>query len=244
MSGIELFNKSIKTVFQNINEALAFSAIIWIGVQILNIVILDPLELQSAMDASAGVLPADLLQKMFVVNLVSLIASCWVAIAWHRFAILGEHPTGAIPSLDLGQVIRYMFLSIGIGLLLALGAVAVITVIGALVGGSAALITIAITVVSFALYVGFLRLSPVLASVVTENRMSFGRAWGMTKDLTPTLVQLTLFNLLGLFALLFPMSLLGTGLIANLYWAAAGWVLLMVSISQVSIIYLQVQNQN
>lgn len=264
MTGIQIFKRSIERVVQNLPEALAVSGVIWIAVLILDIALLDRQAMGDMLSESMTIStdqgsgstgqiaqtaqrdengnivyedapPVGLAMRFLLVNLIAAVGSCWIAVAWHRFTILGERPVSAIPPLRVGGIMRYLGWSILIGLILMVMGTMALSIVSGIVGPSFA--TPLLVFVGFAMFYGFLRLSPVLPASALDRRLKLGAAWGATAPIASAIVQLAIFNILAMVLLTLLSAIAPGGIFFTLYWLCAGWAVLIVSVSQLSIIY-------
>lgn len=155
--------------------------------------------------------------KLGVVLLVQSVVLFWIVVAWHRFILLEEEPTGplAMPNAPamgryaMGSLISFLVIPaaivggiIGGVLFLILGATqsSAAAVLPGLAGGLIA-------------YVIFLRISPMLPSAAVGPRMGWRAAWDATKGATGTFFLLGLISLVLAFGLnLIPQTLAPTAL--------------------------------
>jgi len=226
MNGMQLFQASIKKVFDNLNEALAVSGLIWIGLTAIQILFLHPLSADiSLVQGDQVVLPPNLMLLFFLLMLVQVFASCWVAVGWHRFVVLGERPKSAI------------------GVLLTIAGLLAMSAMTALLGGSQTLLIIGIGAIFFIFYIMSLRLSPVLVAAATSSKVKLSKAFEITKPYVRTLAELVVLNLIALAVISVLGAVFSTGILATIYSLIFGWIILMVSVSQISLIYEKIQNE-
>ncbi len=82
------------------------------------------------------------LGPFFLFLLILLVVEFWVFVAWHRFVLLEEYPTGWIPAFRTDRILAYFgkalllgLIAVGMALILSLGAAA----IGAIAGQAGAI---------------------------------------------------------------------------------------------------------
>ncbi|WP_417258547.1 hypothetical protein [Celeribacter sp.] len=240
MTGFQILKTAIDDVFKNLTDALAISGLLWIGVIAAQVVFVGTYggvsinEIENPID-----LPAGIIKWMFFLNLATLVISLWVAVAWHRFIILGERPTTFIPPMNGARVFAYFVMSLLIGLI-----VVAIIVVGSVILSPPAMMGNIISII-----VGFIvllipityivyRISPVLPAIALGEKKGFVAAWRQTAPIKVAVFQVGILATLAGFVLrqigvLFSSS----ALLSMLYSLASGWVMLMVGVSVFSTIY-------
>ncbi|NVK45674.1 MAG: hypothetical protein HWE33_05150 [Rhodobacteraceae bacterium] len=240
MTGFILFQNAVLRVLRNIDEALAVSGLIWIGILILQIVTFGSVDMEGMAAGDPQAASGNAMLMLLVANIVMAVGSCWIAVEWHRFALEGKRPTSAFPSWSGGRIFSYLFLSIVIGILIGLvvgllGGV-LLSLFGAVLTQSVGALFLVVLIGLPAAFL-FLRISPVLPGVALGNKLSMGEAWQATKPYSGPILQAAILSIAVLIVIQVIAQIFGSGIIGLLYELAAGWVLLMINVSLLSSIY-------
>jgi hypothetical protein len=240
MTGYLLFKHAIKRVFQNLDDALAISGLIWIGTMAV-IVIASTYApaLPLAPEAWAEV-PSLYKVIFFGSNLVVMLSGIWVAVEWHRFVLLGERPQTITPPFQTRLFVDYLLKSFLIMLLLcalATGVMIAILFILLLTGPVSLLIfAAALFCFTFMLYV-FYRVSPILPAAALGKPLTFRAAWEMTSHHRVPIFHAGILMMLAMMLVQIPSAFLGSGPVALVFSLCTGWAGLMVGVSLLSSIY-------
>lgn len=110
MKGWRIVRHSLRQVFMNPGGALRVSGLLFL-VQILFgfVVIL-------VFGSGRGMMGGGMSGPAALTALFSLAASLWIAVAWHRYVLLGEAP-GLLPVFRGDRLLAYLFYSLGYGLI-------------------------------------------------------------------------------------------------------------------------------
>ena len=111
MTGFILFQNAVSRVLRHLDEALAVSGLIWIGILILQILVFGSVDMEGLAAGDPEAVSGNALLLLFVVNIVMAVGSCWIAVEWHRYALEGKRPTSAFPSWSGGRIFSYLILS-------------------------------------------------------------------------------------------------------------------------------------
>ena len=197
MVGWLIFKHSLKMLLRNFGKALHIYAVPWIiGVVAVLVVIFIaglPLDLTgegiaAPEDVSAGKLVVVFLSMLVIIILVSL----WIAVAWHRYILMEEAPTGILPPIHQDRIAAYLgrgfllflaFLVPGVVLVFLLVTLAEVSMTSGIVVG---------VVLGFALAVLFYRLSVILPAAALGQKMSFSEALEATKGATGPIIVIGL----------------------------------------------------
>ncbi|UWQ22140.1 hypothetical protein [Jannaschia sp. W003] len=172
---------------------------------------------------------------------VSLAASLWIAVNWHRYTLRGEPPRGWVPPLHGAHALRYLGRSMGVGLVVA----AAVLIIGIVAAPFAAVIgpgVMAGVVPVAGFFVGlvlFYRLGLALPAAAVDAPLNFGDAWRRTQGMTGPCAVLALLTAATALLLQVPTILDGpdAGAVTVIYQAVAGWISLMVGVGTLSALY-------
>ncbi|WP_411232715.1 hypothetical protein [Marivita sp. S0852] len=135
--------------------------------------------------------PATILPTLLL-GLLAIIASLWIAVAWHRFALTGETTSGWLPQFHGSAVLGYLGRSFLIGLLVILAIVVVSIPVGVIsigIPGLAGIMTLAL--IGIAAYL-FFRLGVMLPAAALGEKLSVGQAWEQTRGESGTIFTLAL----------------------------------------------------
>lgn len=238
MRGWQIFKHSFWMVMNNLEVAFRLSAVLY-AIQALNQVLIllyspaDPGAAEpAAIDAGAALL-------LLLTGLLAVLASLWIAVAWHRYVLTGEVPGGAVPPLHGALILGYLGRSLMIGLLivvaLMLAAVpvfAVVAVVPAL--GMLSLLSL----VGLGAYL-FFRLGVILPAGAVGRRMTLREAWNATGKEQESIITLALI-VMGLSLLLQVPAWLNpdpASVINLLYSIVTGWFATMVGASTLTTLY-------
>jgi hypothetical protein len=150
-----------------------------------------------AMGGGGAEVPSGLfLLRMFGLLLVLMIAYALFAVAWHRFALLGQADRPrVIPSVQARHV-RFLLLTYGVGLLIGLIAFAILIPLGfARVNSQIVLILI-----SFGLVLLFTRWQLAFPAIAVDQTLGLAGAWRASRGQTLQLFWLFLLVVVPLFA--------------------------------------------
>jgi len=239
MKAWQIFVHSIRQVFGNLPEALQISGLIYLAQMAAAIAMGAAPNLMGAAEAEPT---PEAAFATLVSALIFLVSTLWIAVAWHRFVLLGERPTGFVPALQAGRVLRYM----GRSVLIALVVLAMAGVLGIAFGtlfyalvpapGAASLLTVLSVMVPIltVLY----RLSAVLPGVALDRPTGLADGWVATTGESGTILVLAFLSGVASIVMGIPPSLLAPGSLAALLWeVVAGWIQVMVSASILTTLY-------
>ncbi|WP_434289739.1 hypothetical protein [Celeribacter sp. SCSIO 80788] len=240
MTGFILFQNAVLRVIRHLDEALAVSGLIWIGILIVQILAFGSVDMEGLTSGDPEAVSGSGLWLILLSNVVMAVGSCWIAVEWHLYALEGKRPTSAFPSWSGSRIWGYLILSIVIGLLIGLsvgvlGGVLVGLFGNVLVqalGGLFVVVLIALPAVFV-----FFRVSPTLPAVALGQKISFVQAWQATKQHSAVIFQAVILSIALFIVIQLMGSLFGGGLLGLLYELLAGWFLLMVNVSLLSSIY-------
>lgn len=229
--GLKLFFHAVRLVLDNLVVALRISGVLYL----LQIVVAIGL-LLFLQPSSQGAL----LTYLVVVILLSVFCSIWTAVAWHRFILLDEVPSGWLPAFNGGRLLAYF----GYSLLLGIIAIPILLGAGLLAGlfasaGGPLVALIATVAVFFVVLIIGYRLALILPGSSVDKRMGLGDAWDATRGATGDIVVLALVSAIGAAVLGLPSSfLIGPLQIVGMVWSVvAQWITLLVGISILTTLY-------
>lgn len=229
MTGLQIIISAITDVRRNFYEALAVSGLLWISVMALQVVILGGIPA----DATAEDVMREHSGSLAFLNLVTFFVSVWIAVAWHRFILLGERPKGALPRVHLSQMLGYLWMTIQI--MLVAGVVGmVVGLVGVLIVGPTSILILMVLVP--VIYV-FYRISPMLPTAALGQRLSMADAWKSTQSIQGPVFSAGLFATVGGFFITAIGAAMPGFLLGLLGSLITGWLVVIVGVSVVSTIY-------
>jgi len=224
--GVKLFLHAIKLVLDNFSEALRVSLFLYF----VPIVI--------ALGVPGG--PETVSPITIAALIASFIGGIWVAVAWHRFILLGEQTRGWIPDFSGRRMLSYFGKSILIGLIMVLVLMVPMMVLG-LIGaqGGAATLLLGGAVLSFVVLLVIYRLGAILPASSVDVRMRLRESWTATSGASGSILALAFLTSIAQLLLGLPSLLLAQifGPLAVVWDAISGWFILLVSISILTTLY-------
>lgn len=192
MQGWKLFKHALNMVLRNWLEALKIflvpSLLAVLGAAAL--VFIFGVILRGG--TGAQILTLSLIAALFVFVLL------WTVVAWHRFVVLEEYPTGWIPPLQLNPMASYLWNAFIISLLAM--AVIVLVALFFFVAQAANIVTlVAVLAIPLFIFLGvlWLQVSIVLPAAAVGNPIKISQAFDATRGaFWPFLVLLILIGLL------------------------------------------------
>lgn len=243
MLGWKLFLRALSLLVENLGAALRLSALPYALVVVASVwaVSSGSSGLPSAMeDPVTGEMVALSLPDLLVA-LLSLFASLWIAVQWHRYVLLSESPEGWVPPFNGPEVLGYLGRSILIGLLVVLVMLAISTMVAVLVlplFGTAATGVVGAAALFVAMIL-FYRLAIVLPAGSIGRKMTLGEAMTITRGHSGTVVVLALLTVGFSFLLQVPTMLDGggTGPITVVYQLVVQWIALLLGVGTLTALY-------
>ena len=195
MKGWQIFVHSVRLVFRNIDNALRVSLVLYL-VQVAYQVFQFrnppvPMEMDGV---TVPVMDPALILPNLLYGLAAVVASLWVAVAWHRYVLAEEYPRGWVPVWHGGYLLGYLGRSVLIGLIIVIAAVAASLPLGIIAMGLPGLaVLVGLAIVVLAVYI-FLRLGAILPAAAIGERLTLGEAWAATKGESGTILTLALIG--------------------------------------------------
>ncbi|MBE9635957.1 hypothetical protein [Salipiger mangrovisoli] len=235
MKGWRIFLHSLRMVIDNIGTALRVSLVLYL-VQVASQIAtyLHP------SDTGADGMPVPMIGvPALALMVLAVLASLWIAVAWHRFVLTGEEPRGWLPQWHGGEILGYFGRSILIGLVIFLGMMVSaipVALVGAAVPGLAPILVFGL--VGLGGYL-FFRLGLILPAAALGEKLTLKQAWRATSDDDGAVVTLALLVIGG--SLLVELPALiddSAGSIVNLvYGLVINWFATMIGISVLTSLY-------
>lgn len=239
MKGVQIFSHSLRQVMDNLGPALKISGALYL------VQVGITMALGAAMASTGmGMMGGGMGLGVVLVLVVSLITGIWIAVAWHRYVLLGEVPAGYVPPFMGERMGQYFIKSLLIGLLLLVLGMILGMVVGTLfgrlmMGGPlVAMLLIAVMVQVPMIFLG-LRLAAALPGTALGQNPPLMAGWEATKGEWRPLLQLAVIMALAIWVVnLISWSVFGGyGLMAQLWQLIAGWPVTMVGLSILTTLY-------
>ncbi|MCK0151254.1 hypothetical protein MWU54_14530 [Marivita sp. S6314] len=193
MKGWQIFRHSFNLVMTNLDQALRLSLVLYLLQSSYTIYsFFNPPQMMEFDGAQVPVMDPSTILPTILLGLLAIIASLWIAVAWHRYALTGETTSGWIPQFHGSAVLGYLGRSILIGLLIMLAVVVVSIPVGIIsigMPGLAGVMTLAL--IGIGAYL-FFRLGVMLPAAALGEKLSLGAAWDETKGESGTILTLAL----------------------------------------------------
>jgi hypothetical protein len=267
MEAWSIFTRALRSVADHLDVALRLSLLPYGLVAAAQLLVLsagggalpvDPAALPPPTDVDPAAGGADLLALMGDPRLVwtsllsvvlFVLAMLWIAVGWHRFALLGEVPHGWVPPLHGARMLGYLGRTILLSLLVAAAVIVAsipLGLLGAVLGGAGVLLASAAGLV-LAMVV-FYRLSVILPAGAAERPIGLREAWAATAGRSGTAVGLAMltfgFSLLLQIPTLLDASMgAAAPVITTLYQIAIGWIGLLVGVAVLTVFYARTEGR-
>ncbi|MDD9738243.1 MULTISPECIES: hypothetical protein [Marinovum] len=237
MKAWSMFVHSLRLVINNLDVALRVSLVLY-SVQAISQIYTFSANSGEMVQGPDGIPYPDISAGegfvMLLLGIAALLASLWIAVAWHRYVLLGEEPAGWLPNWPGAAIPGYLWRSVLLGLVVALAAVPV-GAISAVILPPVLMLAVTVGVASFV----FFRLSPILPAIALGNSLGFREAWEATRGEAGTIVGLAGLMILGSLALQIPTMLSGdpNSPLSLVYSIVVGWFATMIGISLLTTVY-------
>jgi len=240
-----ILKHSINMVFNNMSVVVRI-AIPLIGAMILTFIIFGQ-------DVFMGQMGTDIFEPqmggsendvaILFASLIQGLAGLWVAVAWHRYVLLEETPSGVLPPFNGSRMLSYLGHGILLGLVLAVPILLVSFLAGMAMGiGSTGLVIAAVifgVLGVAAVFIISARLYVILPAAAIGRSMKMSAAWEATKGYTGAIIAAyVLFLLLAIgFGLIIGFASGALGLVGALLLMVVNVVLTMIGASFLTTIY-------
>jgi len=236
MKGWQIFVHSVRLVMNNLGAAFRVSIVLYLGAVAVQVYqFLNPPQ----MVEGTQILDPGNAFTLFMLAVVSLILSLWIAVAWHRYVLSGELPEGYLPTWHGAEIWKYFWRSVLIAILVAIAAILVSLPMGFIVAGLPGLFWLVVPVAIGAGAYVFFRLGVSLPAIAMGDDMSFGDAWNATADQAQTILVLVALVIGGSLILTLP-SLINNdpnSLISLVYGVVVNWFATIIGISTLTTLY-------
>lgn len=244
MFGVNIFVHSILMVINNLGAALRISVVLMV-VQFVALFVFGTGFLVTGEDMSQAMLRGEYPYfGAFLTFLVMVVTSLWIAVAWHRFVLREEEPTGPVPPFNGGAIWSYFVAAVIFVLIMIVVSIPFMLLAGILAapfmmsGGQSGLfgaMIVGLLIYLPVAYVGY-RISPILPSGALQARIPVKDAWYATGTSGAAFVVLTLTTVVAGMILNFPAGYL-PGILGVIWGFVSNWVTVMVGASILTTIY-------
>lgn len=243
MKGWLIVRHSLRQVFGNLGGALRVSLVLYLVQSVLGIALGV-----SAMSMDGGQMTPDQMTGGFfgailVVAVVAVVTGLWIAVAWHRYVLLGEEGS-FLPTFRGDRIWAYFLRSLGYGLIIVLIALVWGVIVGFALSGvimnnpAMGGVLMAVLVYLPILVIGF-RMTADLPAMALGTSSEFLSGWratqGHTADIAIMGAILVALALVIELAGAFLFSMLGP--VALAWQLVIGWVQMMVGVSVLTTLY-------
>lgn len=242
MKGWQIFMHSIRQVFDNFEGALRVSGVLYL-VQICVSLAFGGGAFMASRDMAQNGPGAGFYLGILVVLLVALVTGFWIAVAWHRYVLLGEKAE-IIPTFRGDRIWAYLLRSLGYGLIVILIGAVWGMVVSFLVGSVLAQsMFVGLVLIGFLIYLPVLviafRMSADLPAAALGVERPFMSGWAATQGQTADLVSLAaIVVVFGVTLQLIGVYIFGQIAILSIIWSLlVGWVQMMVGVSILTTLY-------
>ena len=250
MLGWRIFVHSVRLVLSNLDAAIRVSGalcIIYAGVQAWFLIRFGEQIAIMQMARSGGnlgqmpVMDSGYFGAALFSALITMVATLWIAVAWHRFVLVGEQPKGWLPICHGGRVVGYFGRSLLIVILAMVAALAAAIPLGIVVSmlDSGALLNFIPMLAMIAGAYVFYRLSPILPAGVLDKPIKLGEAWAATKGQTGAIVGLAIITTVATLLMQVPsmMNSDPASIINIVYTLVVGWFMMLIGVSVLTTFY-------
>ena len=193
MKGWQIFRHSFNLVIANLEQALKLSLVLYLVQSAFTIYgFLNPAETLDLEGTDFPVIaPGDVFTNL-VLGIMAIVASLWIAVAWHRYALSGEMSRGWLPTFHGTEVMAYLGRSLLIAVLIVFAVVVASIPIGLIAVGMPGVGGVISTgLIGLAAYL-FFRLGVMLPAAALGEKLKLSEAWEATKGESDTIIVLAL----------------------------------------------------
>ncbi|WP_435311498.1 hypothetical protein [Primorskyibacter sedentarius] len=240
MKGWQIFVHSVRLVLNNIGAAFRISFVLYLvsaAAQVYGYMNADTMA-----EVETGAFSPEAIQldgTTLFLSLLGLVASLWIAVAWHRFVLEEEYPTGFLPRMHGAKMLGYFGRSLLIGIIVMLGTIGAGFILG-VVAFLAPPLGLLIFPVSIGLgAVLFFRLGSILPACAVGQKLSLNEAWAATRGEATTFVVLGVIITLATLVIFLP-SLINSdpaSVINLIYVLVVNWFATIIGISLLTTVY-------
>ncbi len=242
MRGWQIFTHSAGLVFRNLPVALRLSLVPYcahLAAQLYLFVNPDLVSVPSGLGGDLPQVEPAQYGIFLLLQIASLVASLWIAVAWHRYVLTEEFTAGWLPPLRGDLVLGYFGRSVMLGLLVLIAMLIVAIPAGVFMTiVPAATIALLLVTVVVGFYI-FLRLGVILPAGAVDRKMTLRQAWTATGSEQRAILGLCLVSVGFIVLLQIPLILVpdGNSAFGLVYGLAFGWLATMVGSSVLTSLY-------
>lgn len=247
MKGMQIFLHSVRQVTGNFEGALRVSLVPYAIQFAFAYLVAGPALMSGAAGPDQfGQFGAGTVLVPLLVLLVVLLTSIWSAVAWHRFVLKGESPSGWIPDFNGSRIWAYFLRSLGIVLLIMIASFPLGMLAGMIAmpffsdtGPNLTAMALIGLITYLPMAVISYRLSTALPSTALDTAEAFSAGWEATKGESAAILGLSVITVAGYLAVsALAFWLFGGIFILSLIWDLAfGWFAIMVGLSILTTLY-------
>lgn len=237
--GFRIFQHSIDLVFKHLGDALRISGALYLLSFALSVVAF----LLFMPTAAPGQVP-NVAWQYFPILLVIGALYLWIAVSWHRFVLLDEHPTSLLPAFYSDRLLAYFGRGLQAGLILVVAGLVVGVVYGVLLGitgGSLFFAIVGAVVMMTVLLLISYRLAPIFPGAAIGKPIGIAAAWAATSGSSGTIVVLAIVSAVASVIIDLPTQLFqhfpAGGILTVIWLNVTAWIKLMVGISILTTLY-------
>jgi hypothetical protein len=240
MKGWTIFLHSVRMVIGNFETAMRVSLVPYAVHAILGAMVtmrMPPPEALADPELFASALTGDLMLLALASTIASVVCTVWIAVAWHRYVLIGEDSTGWLPRWDGGNVLGYFGRSMLLGLVVV-GAIVPLSLLVATLGGVLGAFAMPL-VVAGGVFAVLYRFGLILPARAMGRDMALLESWNATRDTGGTIASLVLVTIAMTLLVQVPTVVSGNAqsLLSVIYSAITGWFVLMIGTSILTSLY-------
>lgn len=239
--GVDLFLHSVRMVLVDWKTSLRITGLLYLIYAVPDLLI--SLNSSSATAFSSQDQYMGLAGASSIAGMLAIVASLWIAVAWHRYVLLNEGVSRVLPPFHGRRMLTYFFLGFALAVVAGIPAIVIYFVVGfpmTMLGPMGEFIGF-VPALAVGLVI-FYRLSPLLPAAALGQPLPIGDAWQATKGATGTLVGLAIMSAIAGVIISLPgvaLAFMGPiGQTLSLAWNfAIGWLVVVAGVSILTSIY-------
>ncbi|WP_298935893.1 hypothetical protein [uncultured Ruegeria sp.] len=247
MLGWKIFAHSVRIVFRNLREALQIGLVPSVAAAVFSAVVSSFTDQGTATETGSllSTSPEDAF-LLFGTAVMSFIVTLWIFVAWHRFVLLEEYPTGWIPGFKADRFfdyVGYTFLLIVICVISAVGfsmpVVLIVSLLSTTIPVLGSLAQFLPLIIVILVYVTFLRLGTVLPAAAIGAPFGLKAAKNATSGTNGTLIvtATTMLIVQGVFGLILFQSSQLLPIVGIASQTIIGLIISLVNVSVLTTVY-------
>ncbi|MGY9045597.1 hypothetical protein P775_02020 [Puniceibacterium antarcticum] len=240
MKGWQIFTHSVRLVFTNIDHALRISLVLYLVLAASQVATyMNPPVMTEVDGIDMPTLSGSYVTQNLIFAILAIIASLWIAVAWHRFVLAEEYPNGWLPRWHGPNMLGYLGRSILLGIVVVVGVTLASIPFGLIATGLPGLLfLLPFVLIGLGAYL-FFRLGVMLPGAALGTKISFSDAWRATKGESGTILVLSVLVVGASFLLQLPTMLSGNpnSLISLIYGLVVNWFATIIGISVLTTLF-------